>query len=195
MTAQPPPPPQLYLVRHAESRWNRARRRLDLIGLLRGVDHALTPAGVRQCLSLRARILAARAPPEGLPEDEGESGHAAAVLDASTLRLSSPLTRAVMTAALTTRPLDSDGAAAAWPLRVVAQAREASAHPITGRDSIGTPPARIQSRMQSKLIKHWAGAGCHDEPLPPVPSLDLTGLDEVWWCVNEPAESVRPSVH
>lgn len=111
--------PTVYLVRHGQSEWNLAAKRLDLWGLLSKVDHALTPEGVSQCRRLRAAVETATA--------SGDQD--ARTFGAPTTRVfSSPLTRAVSTAVVS---LGSDRIITLLP-----DAREL-AWPLGGPDTIG----------------------------------------------------------
>jgi len=111
--------PAFYVVRHGQSSWNLAAKRLDLWTMFSQVDHPLTSAGVAQARSLHETVKSAAA--------EGDVD-ATIFLSSTTPAFSSPLTRAVCTSAL----------ALGWErtITLLPDAREIS-WPICGPDSIG----------------------------------------------------------
>lgn len=85
------PVKKVYLVRHAESLWNKAQRNKDIVGLLKTVDHELTRDGVEQALALAEKIELAKNAPEQ------DTDLATADFLAARVVYSSPLARALQT--------------------------------------------------------------------------------------------------
>ena len=77
-----------YLVRHAESRYNRAIKNWDLMSVVGERDHGLTATGLAQCRKLHDCIFNA------------DSADAQALRAPNRITLSSPLCRALLTAHL-----------------------------------------------------------------------------------------------
>jgi broad specificity phosphatase PhoE len=161
----PPERKTFFIIRHGESKWNRAEKEHDVGGLL-ALDHALTAEGVRQAMELAAfwqRVCHAPhdpAPPDPAPppaagasaraEDEDaerRAGLLRAFLDADAV-YSSPLTRAVQTALAA---LEGHPALARRPVTLWAGLREVKT--AGGLDSVGaaTGPA-IAERARAELV-------------------------------------------
>ena len=147
----------VYVVRHAESRYNDAKRRWGLVGLVGETDHGLSTAGVEQCAVLRSAITTAAA--------RGDADGEAIMARGATL--SSPLTRAILTAHLAL-PLrsnsdssgsggsgggggDSAAEAVAHACVALADAREHCLMPLFARDSVGTHREGIGVRVAEEL--------------------------------------------
>ncbi|GAB5362040.1 hypothetical protein AAMO2058_000764000 [Amorphochlora amoebiformis] len=81
---------RVYMIRHAESLWNKAQRDKNIVGLLSQVDHELTENGVVQALRLSEKLKAAC---ESSRIDRATKGF----LNAEMI-FCSPLARAVQTA-------------------------------------------------------------------------------------------------
>uniref|UniRef100_A0A6V2CYU4 Uncharacterized protein n=1 Tax=Ditylum brightwellii TaxID=49249 RepID=A0A6V2CYU4_9STRA len=80
----------VYVVRHAESRYNEAKKKHDLVSWIGETDHGLSEKGVRQCINLNSTIRSAAA-----------SGcNDAKLILSRELTLSSPFSRAILTAHL-----------------------------------------------------------------------------------------------
>ena len=180
-TKHPIPVTTLYLVRHAESTWNAAFSRknpdwpewltylLDPVPILTDKDHPITSEGARQCASLRQRIIAA---------SMANDLDAQAILGSNTLIASSPLTRSVVTAALTLAPLEQEEEKA---ILLLPAARESDAHWFYGRDSLGTKASDIAARVESVLLKHGSGNATLD--------MSVMGNKEVWWSEGDEDDS------
>ena len=179
--------PRIYLIRHAESRWNRSFRQWNAIGLVAERDHGLSQEGVEQGVAFAARLTAALA-------DQDQD--ALVVADPSTPVLSSPLTRAIETAVLgLSLNLDSTAAVDATGSKsivLVPEARESHAHWLLGRDCIGSPTSQIPSRVTAELQQHGKDrvVAAADAQQGGALTLDLRQCAEVWWTPGEQTESV-----
>jgi broad specificity phosphatase PhoE len=179
--SQTPDAITLYLIRHAQSSWNEAYDKMDHtkpewfsflknpFPVLTENDHHVTDLGVLQCLSLQNRIVTAAK----LGDTDANQ-----MLSPSTIIASSPLTRAVVTAALTFTA-GEHSTPNIRPLVLLPSARESDAHWFFGRDSIGTPKSKLYSRIENALKKHGAIS----------PPLDFSILDsgsgDAWWSVEK----------
>lgn len=121
----------VYLIRHAESRYNAGVKSYSLRALLRETDHGLSPRGVEQCRELRQTLEARLA---------AKDKDAAAIAAAEAL--ASPLRRALQTAHL---------ALGATQLVALPEGREHCAMPVFARDSVGTPRSTIESALRREL--------------------------------------------
>lgn len=132
--------------------------------MLSQVDHALTPEGVRQARRLRELVAGARAAAD--PDAE-------LFLDPSTRVFSSPLKRAVSTAAVALGP--------ARRIALLPDAREL-AWPLAGPDSLGAAVGgRIAEAALDALGPHDAryGEGPLREAL--AASIDASAAQHRWW--------------
>ena len=162
----------IYLVRHGESRFNVAIRRINLYHMMRETDHGLSQRGAAQCRALRRAIARAA---------DSADADALALSDARRITLSSPLCRAVLTAHLALP------AAEATSISCVPSAREHCMLPWLSRDSEGTLAPRILQHVVSELESLRTG----DAPMPSPPQLDLSRVGEgSWWKVAEPGAAV-----
>ena len=146
-------PRKLFLVRHAESTWNRATRIGDVATMVSDVDHGLTKLGVTQCAELQRHV----AEP---PKTEAERAFLAAQKV-----FSSPSRRTVQTAllALKGHPALIDGS-------VVLRADLREVRTAHGRDNI--------ARVSGVAIRTQAVAGLEQGEYPAV---DADGVHHDWW--------------
>jgi broad specificity phosphatase PhoE len=156
----------VYLVRHAESRWNAAWKRLNVAAMLRETDHGLTVVGVDQAGTLAAVLLA---PPISIAQPGAQLA-------------SSPLCRALQTAAVAVvaaRPTD------AVRICTLPDARESGGRLGFGRDSAGTPTGELVDNLLREL--HGSGAHAAAAALKRgAVSLDMSALEREgapaqWW--------------
>ena len=160
-------PRKLFLVRHAESTWNRATRIGDVATMLSDVDHGLTKLGVTQCAELQRHV----AEP---PRTEAERAFLAAKKV-----FSSPSRRTVQTAllALKGHPALSEGS-------VVLRADLREVRTAHGRDNI--------ARASGVAIRTQAVAGLAKDEYPTV---DADAVAHEWWAsAAEDAATVRRRV-
>ncbi|KAG8468236.1 hypothetical protein KFE25_013319 [Diacronema lutheri] len=122
----------VYIVRHAESRWNAAWKRLNVAAMMAERDHGLTVVGVDQSASLAGVLV-------GLPISLGAPG---AILAAS------PLCRALQTAAIA---LCAAGVHSPSSILVLPDARESGGRLGFGRDSAGTPVDELVDNLVAEL--------------------------------------------
>ena len=166
----------IYLIRHAESRYNRAIKQRSLVKMIGETDHGLSVQGLAQCRSLQDRILKAT-----------QCADAQALQATNRVTVSSPLCRAILTAHMALPP--THGAIVALP-----EAREHCMLPLLSRDSEGTLASRLQQHVASELVELVCGADCGlDKKEPPQPPcLDLSHLppDQKWWTVAEGGHAV-----
>ena len=146
-------PRKLFLVRHAESTWNRATRIGDVATMLSDVDHGLTKLGVTQCAELQRHVAAT-------PRTEAERAFLAAKKV-----FSSPSRRTVQTAllALKGHPALVDGS-------VVLRADLREVRTAHGRDNI--------ARASGVAIRTQAVAGLEKGEYPAV---DADAVHHAWW--------------
>jgi phosphohistidine phosphatase SixA len=114
----------VYLIRHAESRYNEAKKEWNLKGLVGERDHPLSDTGIAQCARLHLTLQTAAA--------SGDENAQAIISREKTL--SSPLCRAILTGQAPPHVV------------AIAQAREHCMMPVFARDSIGTPRDAINAR-------------------------------------------------
>lgn len=146
-------PRKLFLVRHAESTWNRATRLGDVATMLGDVDHGLTKLGAGQCAELQRRVAA---PP--VSDAERAFGSAGVVF-------SSPSRRTVQTALL---GLSGHPALVKMPVFLRAELREVrTAH---GRDNV--------ARVSGVAVRSQALAGLVEGEYPAV---DSSAVQHRWW--------------
>ena len=175
----------VYLIRHAESRYNEAKKAWNLRGLVGERDHSLSSTGVAQCARLRSALQTAAA--------SGDSDAIAILSPKKTL--SSPLCRAILTAHLA---LPHSGSASP-EIVAIPQAREQCMMPVFARDSVGTPRDAINANVASELsaandsiemylaANEDAGSVHH---LMKAPVVDLSKIEEeAWWRVGETGAS------
>ncbi len=146
-------PRKLFLVRHAESTWNRATRIGDVATMLSDVDHGLTKLGVSQCAELQRHV----AEP---PRTEAERAFLAAKKV-----FSSPSRRTVQTAllALKGHPALREGS-------VVLRADLREVRTAHGRDNI--------ARASGVAIRTQAVAGLEKDEYATV---DADAVHHKWW--------------
>jgi broad specificity phosphatase PhoE len=176
----------VYLIRHAESRYNEAKKEWNLKGLVGERDHPLSDTGIAQCARLHLTLQTAAA--------SGDENAQAIISREKTL--SSPLCRAILTAHLA---LPYSGQA---PPHVVAiaQAREHCMMPVFARDSIGTPRDAINAKVSLELAavnnsRPTASAvdegRSTDAPFLKAPIVDVSYIrEEAWWIVGEKEASI-----
>jgi len=175
----------IYLIRHAESRYNEAKKAWNLRGLVGERDHSLSSTGFVQCARLRSALQCAAA-----------SGDADAIAILSRKKtLSSPLCRALLTAHFALPHSDQ----ASPEIVAISQAREQCMMPVFARDSVGTPRDEINAKVASELsaLNHskekysTAGEDTASAPhLTKAPVVDVSKIEEeTWWRVGETGES------
>jgi broad specificity phosphatase PhoE len=165
----------VYIVRHAESRYNVGVKKWSLTAMLRERDHGLSEHGIEQCRALRKTIA-----------DASAKGDADAVALAAPDRVtcSSPLCRAILTAHLSLPPTPNQR------MLTLPSAREHCFVPLFSRDSEGMLAAGLEAHVQSELARAPPAPDGSIDALPP-PTLDLSRLgDGPWWTVGESAERV-----
>lgn len=159
-------PKWLFVIRHAESSWNRAMEKGDVVTMLTRVDHPLSSGGVAQATALGARIRdAANGDGSGLDDDER------AFLKSPEI-WASPLRRSVQTALLA---LHGHGAAAAG-ITLAKDLREVRGY---GRDNVVVQEAIggvIAERARADLGA--AGAVAADV------GVDAGDAAAPWWSEN-----------
>jgi len=184
----------VYVVRHAESRYNAGVRAWSLRALMQERDHGLTPRGRAQCAALRGTL-----------ETAASAGDADAAAMAAAQRLSSPLRRALATAALAIPTADCPNGTV---ITALPDAREQCLAPLFARDSEGTPKSHIADAFQAELARaqfseETSSLGAKDEEAsvvaPPTDhecfSLDLDAIEaEEWWEVAESDAAVARRV-
>mmetsp|Transcript_49264 Transcript_49264/g.130494 ORF Transcript_49264/g.130494 Transcript_49264/m.130494 type:complete len:260 (-) Transcript_49264:250-1029(-) len=159
----------VYLVRHAESRYNVGVRNRNVWVMVKEKDHGLSPEGVEQCRQLSERITQAAA--------DGDT-HATAILGRSET-LSSPLCRAVVTGHLALPRTGSRHLVTLLP-----DGREQCMMAVFARDSEGTPRSKIESRVLEELGELGVTSDTLDLSLEQMPT-------EKWWVVHEDDASMR----
>jgi len=155
----------VFLIRHGQSEWNLAAKRLDLWTMLSQVDHALTREGVNQAKRLREAVECARA-----ADDED----AKVFLAPSTRVFSSPLKRAVSTAAVALGP--------SRRITLLPDAREL-AWPIGGPDSIGSATGEEIARSALQALgsidpQYGEGSAAHEDL---AAAIDASAARTRWW--------------
>jgi broad specificity phosphatase PhoE len=122
----------VYVVRHAESRWNAAWQRLNVAAMMAETDHGLTVVGVDQAGTLAGVLLAS-------PISLARPGARIA---------SSPLCRALQTATVAVAAANVRDPVA---ILVLPDARESGGRLGFGRDSAGTPTHEIVANLDREL--------------------------------------------
>jgi len=161
----------VYLVRHAESRYNAAVKNLNLFGIMRETDHGISLTGVDQCCTLATAI-----------RNANESKDVDAIDICNRVNtLSSPLCRTIKTAILALPSVDG-------PITLVSDGREPihKGSSLFMRDSIGS----YRSKIKSKVNQELSIIQCDQN----LPELDLSRLEEVWWTVGEPDSSLKERI-
>jgi broad specificity phosphatase PhoE len=172
--SEPPLIKKVFLVRHAESAWNKAQKDRKVKEMLEQVDHPLSAKGLEQCKTLQQKIAAKKEiadaqargqvacearqdsdaptiPPtpssKQVANGDGDLSHNEARFLSAQLAVSSPLTRAIETALVGLSPIISD----LKNLRLWANARER--RNILGRDTTGQAKgkAEIFQRLRRAL--------------------------------------------
>lgn len=168
-----PPSVTVYLIRHAESRYNAAVKAWDVRALVGERDHGLSHRGEQQCHELSRTI-----------ESAASRGDADAQRLAASDRVtaSSPLCRAVLTAHLALPNCASTS------ILALPSAREQCKAPVIARDSEGTMASLLQSHVDAELSRARAGgAGARKAA-----EVDVSRLptDGAWWVVGEKTDAV-----
>lgn len=167
----------VYIVRHAESRWNAAWRRLNVAAMLSERDHGLTVAGADQSVALAGALLAG-------PISLASPG---------ALVASSPLCRALQTATIA---LCAAGLPSPAPVLVLPCARESGGRLGFGRDSAGTPIGSLVANLLAELRASGARATASKLRAGEL-GLDLSRLRALpcaggsWWLPLESAADKR----
>ena len=167
----------VYLMRHAESRYNQAVQQWDVAKMVGETDHGLSTRGLAQCRTLQTRI----------GRDDASDEDASKLRSSNRMTVSSPLCRAILTAHLALPPCPN-------PIIALPEAREHCMVPLFSRDSEGTSAPRLPSHVCSELSEliRVAGSGPAELEAPAPPPLDLSRLpaDKKWWTVAEAGSSV-----
>lgn len=163
----------VYLVRHAESRYNAAVKSLNLYRIINGNDHAITLSGLDQCRELETAILNAK---ESNDED-------AMNICNREITLSSPLCRSIETAILALPKVDG-------PVKLIPEGREIihKGYSYVMRDSVGSQRSEIKSNLKKELSMKK----CDHQNIPELDVSDLEG--EVWWTLGESNESFKERI-
>lgn len=169
----------IYIVRHAESRYNDSKKKWSIKGLVGERDHGLSAAGVEQCFELRETLVKA-----------AESGDAdAEAIMSRDVTYSSPLSRALLTAHLALPRTSQE------PHTMVAlpEAREHCLVPLLARDSEGTPRDAIEANVNAEIAKVAASASDSTRAVAETPfNVDLSRIHEPqWWIVGEKSSVVK----
>ncbi|OLP87958.1 Ras-related protein Rab-18 [Symbiodinium microadriaticum] len=156
--------PAVFLVRHGESTWNLAAKRLDLWTMFRQVDHALTTVGVEQASRLRSSTLTAR---------RNGDVDAEQFLSPQSLVFASPLSRAVATS-IVALGLERK-------ITLLPDAREL-AYPWCGPDSIGAATGSDIAERALQDLSKVDSAYCQ----PPMAEaaakmIDASAATGIWW--------------
>jgi len=204
----PSPSKTLYMIRHAESRWNYAQKNIAVFDLVSDVDHGLTYEGCQQSQLLKRKIARARQRAEGGESNKGsEQGDDAPNQTEITfmqaqLLCSSPLTRSIQTAciSLADHPLmhDTQDRANAGRLRLLSDAREYKSS-VASFDCIGAAVGpKIVGRVVEETQKAYNGAAAS---MPPnaVPRQEGDGISalaleyndcaQVWWTTTTESDA------
>lgn len=191
----------IFLIRHAQSRWNEAREARNYPGLM-AFDHPLTSEGIKQCEELRGKWLEAcrlsngdHQPEQGdlievggmdnlsdPREGAGDSDEAlwAKAFARADLLVSSPLTRAVETAVVALEGHQER------KLRLQPNAREAKGR--GGLDSVGKCMGREIVRRCEEKLKESMGPERARECLASW-TIDTEECESEWWTGPDDADS------
>lgn len=188
----------IFFVRHAESRWNRAQKTRNLLGLFSEIDHPISEQGLQQCEQLASKIEC-----ELQGGGNGDESELSAVwgdfLDPEVVFVS-PFTRALQTAVIALRPVLDARGTHAGQLILMPAAREK--RNFMGVDSKGSGTAaqvldRVRQETESLchsaeepwvLLEKNDVLGEHTrstEPRPRHPALEL--LDRVDFNSDDPS--------
>lgn len=162
----------VYLVRHAESRYNAAMKSRSLSRLIGERDHGLSENGRSQCEHLCQKILVAAE--HGDPD--------ALAIISRKVTYSSPLSRAVCTAYLSFPPQKQSSSLSqtANPVVVLPDAREHCMMRLFARDSEGTAKSALQEKVEKELAEEQGTV-----------VIDTTHVSrEQWWTIGESQRSI-----
>ena len=163
----------LYLIRHGESRWNRAAKKRHLWELLTKRDHPLTERGYAQALELQHDLQHAI---ELRRVEDGGAGSSLGDLADATDLWSSPLTRAMQTALVALRPLlrSSSRSASLW-LKPCARERKK----FGGQDTRGAAVGAACSGRALALLP----CGDDEKQLAELRAVDVDAseVQKPWW--------------
>ena len=123
-------------IRHAESRWNRAKRNKNVVQMFARRDHPLTPTGYAQALALAAAVGAASGAGAPLSTEQASAVSnlpALAAIGGAQVVWASPLTRAVQTALVGLAPLLSRDGGPQLLLKPIIRERKN----LFGKDTLG----------------------------------------------------------
>jgi len=166
----------VYIVRHAESRYNAAVKSLSLYKIMRENDHGISLSGVDQCHALATAILNAK---ESKDTDAIELCNRISTL-------SSPLCRAIETAILALPRVDG-------PIKLIPEGREIihKGFSYVMRDSMGSQRSEIKSNLKRELSIKIKKSDKNIR----IPELDFSGLEgEVWWTSSETNASFKERI-
>lgn len=148
----------IFLVRHAESRWNAAQGGAKLVAMYKEQDHGVSLRGREQAEQLRHEILRA-AGPGGGDSWTSRFWNAGAIV-------TSPLTRAIQTSIIALRDVLATGTG---ELVVMKAARERRG--LGGADTVGAASGdAIRDRVRAELDLLYPGQENWEEALSPAAS-------------------------
>lgn len=193
----------VFLVRHAQSRWNKAQEEMNFVEMMQENDHGLSDLGRQQAELLQGFVAAGRQeldtePEVPVPEDGTGDWRAFAHqrFFKPDVVYSSPFTRAICTAVIglkETFPKEEE-------LIVLREAREQKN--MGGADSTGNAVGEeIYVRLEEDVIGIYAHQP--KEALDAAvrklqsTSLDLSGVQEAWWGgpFGDPKLLIRTRIH
>jgi len=169
---------RLFLIRHAQSRWNEAQATRKYAGML-AYDHPLTPEGARQALALHSSWQ----PNKINMHDAPDSGDwIQSFLQADGL-LCSPLTRALQTAVLA---LEDHPASERGNIKLLPSLRELKTR--GGFDSVGKcRGSEILQRCQEKLVE--VVGETKTKTAMSKWNIDVERCQAEWWTAPDDADS------
>lgn len=169
----------VFLVRHAESRWNRAKAELGVLSMLCENDHGLSEKGLAQAQTLRSLLKEARISLDSASSDQQEDPWLRRLLKPGVV-YASPFTRAIETAVIGLRDI--------LPNDRVELMREAREHKnFGGADSTGIAVGdAIFARVDEDLRYLYSGS-CGPEHIDEAVehlnriTLDSSNVCDEWW--------------
>jgi len=155
----------IYFIRHAQSMWNKAQHRMDVLGMYSKRDHGLSRQGIAQALELRKMLLTCC----DASQDDAER-----LFNADKI-FSSPCARALQTALLALQDLPC---ASKQGIKLMPAIREIKS--LGGVDNLGTRGSEILKKTKSHL-ENALGPTEWKELMSSFASVDMYNTSEVWW--------------